>query len=204
MARPAGTTDTRDRILAVAVRLFSERGYNGVSVRDIARGVGIKESSLYNHFESKDALIGAVYGSFAERMLSREVTAETVDSALDTMPAAEFFRNAFRVYAEIMTDPQSVMAWRILVTEQFRDPRANRLINEDIGAKLSSSTRLALERMRSRGLVRDVDPDVISVALNEAIKGMLFRFIGLGPEVRDEFLAAANRHIDFIWECIRA
>ena len=41
---------TRERILAEALSLFAESGYGGASMRELARRVGIRESSLYNHF----------------------------------------------------------------------------------------------------------------------------------------------------------
>ena len=44
---------TKERILDVSLELFSQRGYSAVSIRDICKGVGIKESSVYYHFENK-------------------------------------------------------------------------------------------------------------------------------------------------------
>jgi AcrR family transcriptional regulator len=49
--------DTRQRILDVAARLFSERGFEGTSVRDIATELGIANPSIYYHFKSKAELL---------------------------------------------------------------------------------------------------------------------------------------------------
>jgi AcrR family transcriptional regulator len=50
--------DTRERILEVAAKLFVEQGYDGTSVRDIAKELGIANPSIYYHFKSKvDILI---------------------------------------------------------------------------------------------------------------------------------------------------
>ena len=48
--------DTRQKILAKALELFSVHGYDAVSVGQIAAAVGIKAPSLYNHFPSKRAM----------------------------------------------------------------------------------------------------------------------------------------------------
>jgi TetR/AcrR family transcriptional regulator, cholesterol catabolism regulator len=49
------------KVLDEAARLFRTRGFEGTSVRDIARAVGILPGSLYCHFETKEALLVAVY-----------------------------------------------------------------------------------------------------------------------------------------------
>ena len=60
----AGETELPERrqlILTVAAELFSEHGYNGTSIRDIAARVGLLPGSVYHHFHSKDALYLAVH-----------------------------------------------------------------------------------------------------------------------------------------------
>ncbi|HXY45682.1 MAG TPA: TetR/AcrR family transcriptional regulator [Acidimicrobiales bacterium] len=45
------------RLLAVAVEVFIERGYDGTSMEDLARAAGISKSSIYHHVESKEQLL---------------------------------------------------------------------------------------------------------------------------------------------------
>jgi AcrR family transcriptional regulator len=59
------TTDTtRGRIRAAAVELFTERGYDKTSLREIADRVGITKASLYYHYPSKQALLLAIVEPF--------------------------------------------------------------------------------------------------------------------------------------------
>jgi AcrR family transcriptional regulator len=58
LSSEAGSTATR--ILDAAEDLFAERGFAGVSVREIAGRVGLNQASIYNHFPSKQALYEAV------------------------------------------------------------------------------------------------------------------------------------------------
>jgi len=53
---------SRSRIVAAALELFSTRGYEGTSIRDIASAVGMTTASLYYHFSSKDDLFVIVHG----------------------------------------------------------------------------------------------------------------------------------------------
>jgi AcrR family transcriptional regulator len=59
-ALPDGSPRPRydlDAVLAVAVRVFTERGYDGTSMEHISRASGLSKSSLYHHIESKEQLL---------------------------------------------------------------------------------------------------------------------------------------------------
>ena len=53
-------SETRAEILRVALELFTERGFEGTSIRDIAEALGMTKSSLYYHFDGKEAIIQAL------------------------------------------------------------------------------------------------------------------------------------------------
>jgi AcrR family transcriptional regulator len=57
---PRSGEQTRRRILDAAYRLFRRKGFARVSMDDIAAETGVTKRTLYHHFESKDALLGAV------------------------------------------------------------------------------------------------------------------------------------------------
>ena len=57
--------DTKRRILNKALELFAAKGYDSVSVGEIAGAVGIKAPSLYNHFSGKQAIFDAIVESTA-------------------------------------------------------------------------------------------------------------------------------------------
>ena len=63
--------DTKQRILEKSLELFSTKGYDAVSVGEIAKAVGIKAPSLYNHFPSKQAIFDAILETTSASSCSR-------------------------------------------------------------------------------------------------------------------------------------
>src|SRR5690349_6668062 len=62
------TTSTRELVFAAAKPLFSARGFDGVSVDDIARDAGVNKAMIYYHFADKLALYRAVVGDGLQAM----------------------------------------------------------------------------------------------------------------------------------------
>jgi AcrR family transcriptional regulator len=65
--RSGAAVATRDRVVERALRLFSERGITGVSMRELADAAGVTVPGLYYHFASKAELVRAVYRERIER-----------------------------------------------------------------------------------------------------------------------------------------
>ncbi|MEM9426981.1 MAG: TetR/AcrR family transcriptional regulator [Pseudomonadota bacterium] len=61
--------NTKDDLRNHARQLFAEHGYEGVSMRDIAAAVGIRQSAIYNHFPSKQHLLVDLMVSHMEQLL---------------------------------------------------------------------------------------------------------------------------------------
>jgi AcrR family transcriptional regulator len=61
-------TDTRARIQQIAVELFSEHGYEGTSLREIAERLGVTKAALYYHFKSKEDIILSLVEDYQAQM----------------------------------------------------------------------------------------------------------------------------------------
>lgn len=89
---PAGSsTLSRDAIVQAAVEVIDAEGIEAVSLRSVARRLGVDAKALYNHIESKEALLDAVAGQVLSRMV---VPALAGDLRTDLMAIAHAFRIA--------------------------------------------------------------------------------------------------------------
>jgi len=60
-AKAVQSSDTKQRILDVALDLFTEQGYDGTSLRQIAEQLGVTKAAIYYHFESKEDILMALH-----------------------------------------------------------------------------------------------------------------------------------------------
>ena len=76
--------DTKERILATALDLFSQNGYAGTNIRELTASVGMVKSSIYKHFESKEdiwnALLDEMISYYDARFSSPERLPRVPDS----------------------------------------------------------------------------------------------------------------------------
>ena len=108
---PRTDTDTPDRLIAVATRLFAARGFYGVSIAAVADELGMTKQALLHHFGTKEKLYSAVL----ERIANRYMAAL---GEVDDVP--EFF-DRFCLHALTRKDDMAVIARELLDNEQRAD-----------------------------------------------------------------------------------
>jgi AcrR family transcriptional regulator len=96
---PRGAADggTREQILTVASNLFAVHGYYGTTTREIALAVGIRQPSLFHHFDSKAAIMEALL----EHDLARSVPARERIARADQPAAVRLYRYVFEEVTHI-------------------------------------------------------------------------------------------------------
>lgn len=84
----AAEPSRREMILDAASALFAERGYDGASLRDISRRVGISHPGMLHHFSSKEVLLGAVIDRMEAHAQGLLDSADSIASSPETLIAA--------------------------------------------------------------------------------------------------------------------
>lgn len=83
-------TDTRARIQEVALKLFTEQGYEATSLREIAEALGVTKAALYYHFRTKDDIVAGLAEDHRATMEHLIKWAQDQPSTLETK--REFIR----------------------------------------------------------------------------------------------------------------
>jgi len=117
--KSCGNSDTAQVILDESLPLFARSGYAGVSMRDIARAVGISGAALYHHYPDKQSLYVAAMGhAFADKESS-------IQSALDNTgtPVERLERFVTSFTKQMASDPD----FRALLHRELLDGDESRL-----------------------------------------------------------------------------
>jgi AcrR family transcriptional regulator len=103
VAGPGKPTDKREAIVAAALELFVERGFYGTTVPEIADHAGVGAGTIYRYFESKEALVNALY-----RDLKMQFAGAVIDGFPAGAPTRELFRTLWNRMASYASQyPQS-------------------------------------------------------------------------------------------------
>jgi AcrR family transcriptional regulator len=146
--------DTKTTILDRSIPLFAAKGYSGVSMRDIAKTVGISSAALYHHFPNKQALyLAAMERAFADK--ARTIT-ETVRSEGTALQRLERFIERFtRLMAE---DPD----FRMLLQRELLDGDQQRL--QLLAEQVFSEPFTVVSGLASE-LAPECDPHLMTISL---------------------------------------
>ncbi len=153
---------TRESILAAARALFAERGYEGATIRDIARAAGMSTGAVFANFADKaelfDEIVTADYRAVEDQMGRAAQAARTVDAALEGM-----FGAAYRFHLDQLqlTRASLSVSWTRDEETERRNRLALRPIFELLQGVLDSGVRRG--ELKAGG-----DLDLVSAMLWEA------------------------------------
>jgi len=161
-------SDGRHRILQSASALFAQRGFGSVSISDVAESAGLVKSSIYHHFENKQALYVAVMIEVCR------YSREQMEAAAKGATWRERLRGATRALSQL-TGPNSHVLSLILggiaQTPERKSKKADLIapFRHEFTAVLAREIACGVQA----GDLRRVDPELAAVALVGIVTAVL-------------------------------
>jgi len=183
--RALAKQQTREKVLQAARDMFVERGYEGATIRDIARAAGMSTGAVFASFADKPELFDAILSEdFAALFDPMRDAAATAPSARDALVA--MFSAAYRAHTAQLPLIQAALA-----ASWTRTPEAEQLRRESL-RPLRALVMEVLERGVERGeLTRRFDLRLVSDVLWDLyLAGYRpAAFEGLSVEIQTDRLA---------------
>ncbi len=163
--------DTKERILAAAMDMFSQNGYAGTNIRELTASLGLVKSSLYKHFESKEeiwnGLLDEMIAYYDARFGSPEHLPPIPDS-LEGLVTMTMKMAGFTIH-----DENVIKTRKLLTIEQFRDERARELATKYFLSGLRDMFTPIFQIMMDKGLLRRDDPAMLAFAYTAPISALI-------------------------------
>lgn len=174
---------TKNKIIWEALRLFSERGYEGVSIREIAAAVGIKGASIYNHFKGKEEIFQAIfdemtkqYMQFADQMtIPNQADASAIERfvQIEEEQLQEMAEGLICFYTQ---NEFAVMFRRLVVSEQFHFKAAAKCFREYYLEAPVLFQKQLFDGIQKGGGFRQFDPEIMAIHFYSPLYYMLSLF----------------------------
>ncbi len=178
--------DTKERILASALDMFSQKGFSGTNIRELAGSLGMGKSSMYRHFESKEeiwnTLLDELIAYYEARFGSPEHLPPVPDSPKELVDLTMHMVD-FTVHDETV-----IKTRKMLTIEQFRDDRARALATKYFLTGLTEMFTQLFAGMMDKGLLRKDDPAMLAFAYTAPISALI-HLCDREPERTDEAMA---------------
>lgn len=189
---------TKDKILIEALSLFSVSGFSGVSVRDIAKAVGIRESAIYKHYKNKQQLFDTIVevsagriDSLQEELISKFNHNVNTKEVFPISIIQEIYCNIFLFY---LTDDVLSKFRRMMTIEHLKDNELNRKFKDMFIEKTLSYQREVFRNLINEGKVNGTNPDIMAIHFYSPIFMLFFRYDSEDDKI-DEALNLIKKHI---------
>lgn len=118
-------SDTRERIIDAAIDLFSRKGYEAASMREVAEVVGIRKSSIYSHFKKKEEILETILKYFIAELgktgYQSSMDDETIHKLLMESGPEGLMSKAGDKINETLGVPRMQKIWRMISIEMCRN-----------------------------------------------------------------------------------
>ena len=178
--------DTKERILAAALDMFSQNGYAGTNIRELTAALGMVKSSMYKHFESKEAIWNALLDEMIAYYDARFGSPERLPPVPESL--AELRTMTMQMVNFTIHDENVIKTRKLLTIEQFRDDRARELASKHFLTGLEEMFTRIFAGMTDKGLLRRDDPAMLAFAYTAPISALI-HLCDREPEKTDEAMA---------------
>ncbi len=202
---PDRINDTKRRILDKALELFSTQGYDSVSVGEIAKAVGIKAPSLYNHFSGKQAIFDAIVEATAAQYEedTDRIDIHVQDAGQDIGVFTEITEEALfekvRQIFDYSLHNENISRFRRMMTiEQFRSPELAELYTKRYVKRIADYHAGIFRRLMAAGEMKENDVDALAMMYIAPV----ITLIGVcdrQPELEAECIEKLRAHVSLFF-----
>jgi Transcriptional regulator len=188
---------TKEKIINESLTLFSVKGFNAISVRDIAKAVGIKASSLYNHFKNKQDIfdtIVRIYSEYISNFFSNMIMETDKNGImLDKIKCTDdqFFIRSLDIFKFCLQDEYMVKFRKLLTIEQFNNSKIANLYSKLFIDDILNFQSKIFECLMASNILIKKDPYTLALQFYSPVFLLFYKH----DSVTDKDIISLKKHI---------
>lgn len=205
--------NTKEKIFDVSLDLFSKKGYDSVSLREIADGVGIKKSSIYSHYPSKEAILIDIFEYFTDffkynELINSKDLLLTADNEILLENPELFYHKGSEAIKVMVSEERNLKIWKLIFIQMHYNENIRIFFQNEILAKPLLFWNEFFTILKEKGIIRkDCNPKLLAKEYYSFPIYLLFeicaKYDDIPQSCLDNFFNEAEEHIKFILESVK-
>lgn len=186
----------KEEIIMATLKLASLKGINAVSMNMIAKEVGIKKPSLYNHFKSKEELINEMY-LFLRNKAKQETQTEMDNTIFEQKSANQILNCLVQNYISLSNESYMKMFYKVIYSERAISPEAANIMVVET-EKMIDATKQILIILQEKKLLKFKNIDISALNFALTIHSLMDYMLDISVTNTQKTIQNPNLIFEFI------
>ena len=205
--------NTKEKIFDVSLDLFSKKGYASVSLREIAEEVGIKKSSIYSHYPSKEAILMDIFEYFTglfeyDEHLNSEDFILSADNEILLENPELFYHKGSEAIRGMLLEEKNLKIWKLIFIQMHHNEKIRLFFQNEILVKPLEYWNDFFTILKEKGIIKkDSNPKLLAKEYYSFPIYLLLeisaKYDDIPPETLDNFFKEAEEHAKFLLDCVK-
>ncbi|MGX8694645.1 MAG: TetR/AcrR family transcriptional regulator [Methanobrevibacter sp.] len=200
--------NTKEKIFNVSLDLFSKKGYDSVSLREIAEEVGIQKSSIYSHYSSKEAILMDIFNQFTN---SFEIDNEEIQLS-ENNPLLEnpelFYHKGSEAIKNMLFQEQNLKIWKLILIQMHHNETIKSFFENEILVKPLVFWQGLFTILKEKEIIRkDSNPQLLAKQYYSFPIYLLLeicaKYDDIPKEILENFFNETEEHAKFLFESVK-
>ena len=205
--------NTKEKIFDVSLDLFSKKGYDSVSLREIADNVGIKKSSIYSHYPSKEAILMDIFEYFTDlfeydELLNSKEFILTADNEILLKNPEEFYHMGSEAIKSMFSEEKNLKIWKLIFIQMNYNENIRVFFQNEILIKPLEFWIGFFTILKEKEIIKhDSNPNLLAKEYYSFPIYLLLeicaKYDDIPRDCLDSFFKEAEEHAKFLLDCVK-
>ncbi len=205
--------NTKEKIFDVSIDLFSKKGYDSVSLREIAEEVGIKKSSIYSHYPSKEAILMDIFEYFAglfeyNKLFDSDDYILSSDNEILIENPEMFYHMGSEAIKAMLSEERNLKIWKLIFIQMYYNEDIRLFFQNEILIKPLIFWNGFFTILKEKGIIKkDSNPKLLAKEYYSFPIYLLFEIFAKYDDIPqnclDNFFYETEEHAKFLLECVK-